>query len=61
MAKIETQSGNDDWQVEGDLRTLIEAEKVEKDAKRMAKVRALAKARLLEVAVIAADGEGEDC
>lgn len=61
MAKLGTVIGQDDWQVENDLRTLMDAEKIKKDPKRMAKVRAMAKARLLEVAAIATEGEGEDC
>ena len=35
----------DDWQTESDLRTVLECEKIEKDPKRMAKVRALAKSK----------------
>lgn len=48
---------SDDWRVEGDLNTLIEAEKIEKDPKRMAKVKALAKQRMLEVAAVATEGK----
>lgn len=48
-------SSNDDWRVEGDLNTLLEAEKIEKDPKRMSKVRALAKQKMLDVAVIASE------
>lgn len=55
---IATIKGEDDWQTESDLRTLLECEKIEKDPKRMAKVRALAKSKLLEVAAIAS-GEAE--
>ena len=47
----------EDWQVESDLRTLMEAEKIEKDQKRMTKVRALAKQKMLDAAAIA---NGED-
>jgi hypothetical protein len=46
---------NDEWKVESDMRCLMEAEKIEKDPKRMAKVRALAKKKMMEVAAIAAD------
>ena len=49
----------EDWQVESDLRTLLDAEKIEKDPKRMAKVRALAKQKMLDVASIAAE-DGKD-
>lgn len=44
-----------DWQVESDLRTMIEAEKIEKDPKRMAKIKALAKERMMEIASIASE------
>jgi hypothetical protein len=47
----------DDWQVESDLRTMIECEKIEKDPKRLAKVQALAKKRMMEVAAIASEGK----
>lgn len=44
---------DEEWRVESDLRTLTEAEAIQKDPKRMAKVQALAKKRMLEVAAIA--------
>lgn len=47
----------DDWQVESDLRTMIECEKIEVDPKRLAKVQALAKKRMMEVAAIASEGK----
>lgn len=46
-----------DWRVESDLSTLIECEKIEKDPKRMAKVRALAKKKMLDFAAVATEGE----
>jgi hypothetical protein len=60
MAKgntISATKGEDDWQAESDLRTCLECEKIEKDPKRMAKVRALAKSKLMEVAAIASGEE----
>ncbi len=48
-----------DWRTESDLSTLVEAEKIEKDPKRMAAVRKLAKSRLLGLAGIAAEGEND--
>lgn len=54
---INMKSSDDDWQVEQDLRTLMECEKIEKDPKRMAKVQALAKRKMLEVAAIASEGK----
>lgn len=50
---------NDDWRVESDLNTMIEAEKIEKDPKRLKKVRALAKQRMMDAAAIAAEGKDE--
>lgn len=52
-------SSDDEWQIEQDLRTLIEAEKIEADPKRVAKARALAKKRMMEVAKVASES-GED-
>lgn len=51
--------GEDDWQVRRDLETMIECEKIEKDPKRLAKVKALAKQNLLDMATIAAEGKDE--
>lgn len=47
----------EDWKVESDLRTLIEAEKIEKDPKRMKAAKELAKSRLLEVASVAGSSD----
>ena len=44
-----------DWRTESDLNTLLEAKKIEADKKRMDKVRALAKQKMLDVASVAAD------
>lgn len=52
-------SSDEEWRVENDLRTMMEAEVIEKDPKRLAKVRALAKKRMMEVASIAAES-GKD-
>lgn len=51
---------DDEWRVEQDLRTLAEAEAIEKDPKRMAKVTALAKKKMLEMASIATEGKSDD-
>lgn len=45
----------DDWQTESDLRTLMEAEAIEKDPKRLAKAQALAKKKLLDLASVASE------
>lgn len=50
---------DDDWQTNRDLETMIECEKIEKDPKRLAKVKALAKQNLLDMASIAAEGKDE--
>lgn len=47
----------DDWQAEDDLRTLMRAEEIEKDPKRLAKAQSLAKKRLLELASVASEGK----
>ena len=59
MAKgsLAATKAEDDWQVEDDLRICLACEKIEKDPKRMAKVRALAKSKLLEVAALAGESE----
>jgi len=49
--------GEDDWQAESDLRTMIECEKIEADPKRLAKVKAMAKARMMDMASIATEGK----
>jgi hypothetical protein len=59
MPRITAVKEEDDWQAESDLRTLMECEKIEKDPKRMSKVRALAKKKMMEVAAIAAEGKDE--
>lgn len=50
---------DDDWQTRRDLETMIECEKIEKDPKRLAKVKALAKQNLLDMASIATEGKDE--
>lgn len=46
---------DEEWQVEVDLRCLLEAKKIEADPKRLAKVRALAKKKMMEAASIASE------
>lgn len=48
-----------DWQTQRDLDTLMECERIEKDPKRMAAVSKLAKAKMMEMATIAAEGKDE--
>lgn len=55
MAKPSTCSPDDDWKAESDLRTLIEAESIRKDAKRHAAAIACAKKKLDETAKIAGE------
>jgi hypothetical protein len=43
----------DDWRGESDLRTLMEAEQIKKDPKRLAKAQALAKQKMMDVAKVA--------
>lgn len=56
---LATAQPESDWQAESDLRTLLECEAIEKDPKRMAKVQALAKQKLLTLASIASEGKDE--
>jgi hypothetical protein len=57
MARVKAVSdpSENDWRTESDLNTLLEAKKIEADKKRMDKVRALAKQKMLDVASVAAD------
>ena len=50
---------DEEWRAEADLHTLMEAEKIKADPKRMAKVRALAQKKMMEVASIASEGKEE--
>lgn len=54
---IATIKGDDDWQIEDDLRTLMRAEEIEKDPKRLAKAQALAKKKLLDLAAVASESK----
>ena len=47
-----------EWQARCDMRSLIEAEKIRKDPKRMAAVRKIAQKELAEVAMLAQETEG---
>lgn len=54
---------DEEWRVENDMRTLVDARAIRNDPKRMAKVKALAQKRLGEVASLAggdSDADG-DC
>ena len=59
MAKANTMAilADKEWQIESDLRTLMEAEKIEKDEKRFKAVKELAKKRLLELASVASESD----
>lgn len=48
----------EDWQAENDLRTMMECKKIEADPKRLAKVRTLAKQKMLDAASVATDDAG---
>lgn len=47
-----------DWRTENDLSTLLEAERIQKDPKRLAAAQKLAKTKLMPLAAIASEGEG---
>lgn len=64
MAKNSSNLGaikpDEEWRVEDDMRTLMQCREIEKDPKRMAKVRALARKKLETIAgVIAETSETE--
>lgn len=48
-----------EWRAESDLRTMMEAEMIEKDPRRLKAVQALAKSKLLDLAGIASEGKDE--
>lgn len=48
-------SEDERWRVERDLETLIEADKINADPKRLAKAQALAKQKMMETAKVASD------
>lgn len=56
-ATISMRKEEEQWRVESDLSTLQRAEEIEKDPKRMAKVKAMAKEKLMELASIASEGK----
>jgi len=47
----------DDWRVESDLRTLMEAEAIKADSKRYEKAKELAKKNLMKMASVAGDSK----
>jgi len=48
---------SNDWRVESDLSTLMDAEKIKADQKRWTAARALAKQRILDAAKVASDDD----
>lgn len=54
------EAADDEWRVQDDLRTLCQAEEIQKDPKRMAKVAALAKKKMVEMASIASEAAEDD-
>lgn len=46
---------NNNWRVESDLSTLMQAEEIEKDPKRFAACKELAKKKLLDLASVASE------
>jgi hypothetical protein len=62
MAKASTKSiakSEYDWKAEDDLRTMMASEEIEKDPKRLAKVQALAKKKMLDMAALASEGKDD--
>lgn len=59
MAKADTMGipADKEWQIESDLRTIMEAQKIEKDEKRFKAVKVLAKKRLMDLASVASESD----
>ena len=53
--RLTTISPSEEWRVEDDMRILMQCKEIESDPKRMAKVRALAKKKLEQVASVMAE------
>ena len=49
----------DDYQCQRDLECLLECERIEADPKRLAKVQAMAKKRMLDMAKVASEGASD--
>lgn len=49
----------EDWQTESDLRTMMDCRAIEADPKRLAKVQALAKKKMLDMASVAVEGKAD--
>lgn len=49
MAKVNAVKEDSKWQAESDLRTLIEADEIREDTKRLAAAKALAKEKLVDI------------
>lgn len=56
---ISATKSEDDWMVSRDLETLMDAERITKDPKRLAKAQALAKKRLLDLAAVASEAAND--
>lgn len=60
MNKISMRKEEERWQAESDMRTLIEAEKIKADPKRLAAAQKCAKDKMMEVAAVAVEGAEKD-
>lgn len=59
MNKIDMRKEEERWQAESDMRTLVEAQQIRKDPKRLKAAQEVAKKKLLEVAVVAGDDDAD--
>jgi hypothetical protein len=57
--KLATVRPDEEWQVESDMRCLMEARTIRNDKKRMGKVKALAQKKLAEVASLASNDDND--
>jgi len=58
-ANLATPMYMEDYQCEDDLRTLVRAEEIKKDPKRFAKVTALAKKKMMDMAAVATEDKDD--
>lgn len=59
-ANVIAMDSDAEWRADSDLRTLIEAEKIEADPKRYKAAQALAKKRMMEVAKVASESGSDE-
>lgn len=59
MNSISMRKQEEKWQAESDMRTLVEAEEIKRDPKRLAAAKKQAQEKMLEVAAVAGQPESK--